>query len=294
MLPYTWVDVFAERRFEGNQLCVFRPAQPLPFGLMQQLTREINHSETVFLEPSEGPGADCRVRILIPSLPKAVEIPFAGHPLLGAACVFAGERAGLVRLETGAGLITVEVHPAADGVWDARMSQPLPRTVRTFERDERLAMALGLPLTAIRADLPVEAVDNGMQTVLVPLVGLEAVQQAAPDAAALRVLFGRHGFCTMLFALGGVEAGTDVHSRVFSPYDLVWEDPATGSANGPMGEYLVRHGVLPGPMVRSEQGDVVGRPSRLALEVERQGGVTVAVWVGGRVVLAGQGAFRSP
>lgn len=292
MLPFTWVDVFTEQRYAGNQLCVFRPAQPAPFQLMQQVTREMNHSETVFLEPPADSGAHCRVRIFIPTLPDAVEIPFAGHPLLGAACVWAGDQPGEVRLETGAGLITVDVHPLADGVWDARMGQPLPRTVRTFERDQRLADALGLPLEAVRADLPVEAVDNGMQTVLVPLASVDAVQRAAPDAAALRALFGRHGFCTMLLAVGSVEAGADVHVRVFSPYDLVWEDPATGSANGPMGEYLVRHGVLPGPVVRSEQGYSVGRPSRLTVEVERREGATTAVRVGGRVVLVGDGRFR--
>jgi trans-2,3-dihydro-3-hydroxyanthranilate isomerase len=296
-LKYIWVDVFAPAPLTGNQLCVFTGADGLPFALMQKVARELNHSETTFLQRATTDGADLRVRILIPTLPLAAEVPFAGHPVLGSACVAAMQhgRPVTLRLETGAGVLPVTVTPAGEGAWEARMLQPLPRTV--WSRPAAglapgFAAELGLQPGDLRSDLPVEAVDNGMQTVLIPLESLDAVRRAVPDPARLRERFGRDGACVLIFAPGGLQPDTQVHCRVFSPFDLVAEDPATGSANGPLGEYLVRHGVVAGPRVVSEQGYQVGRPSRLIIDVTRQGGVTEAVHVGGRVMLVGQGEFR--
>ncbi|HEY3364510.1 MAG TPA: PhzF family phenazine biosynthesis protein [Symbiobacteriaceae bacterium] len=295
VMPYSWLDVFAPEPFCGNQLCVFGGADDLPLPLMKKVARELNHSETTFLQRSEVPGADFRIRILLPTPGPAAEIPFAGHPILGSACVVAGagKHPSTVSFETGIGVIPVTVTPLAEeGVWDARMVQPVPQVVRTAGRSPELAGALGLALADIRDDLPLEAVDNGMQTVLIPLTSLEAVRRARPDMARLRAVLGPDGRCTLIFAPGGVEPGSHVHCRVFSPFDLVPEDPATGSANGPLGEYLVRHGVVPGPFVRSEQGYSVGRPSRILIEVERAGGETTAVFVSGRVYMLGKGEFR--
>jgi trans-2,3-dihydro-3-hydroxyanthranilate isomerase len=291
-LPYTWVDVFASRPFVGNALVVVSAPADLPTTVMQEVTRELNHSETTFLQPATTHGADYRLRIFIPALPSAREIPFAGHPILGSACVVAAQTGRpTVRFETGVGVLSVDVTPIDEGVWEASMEQPLPRTTHLLTNRAALAQSLGLASEAIRADLPIEAVDNGMQTVLIPLVSLAAVQQAKPNLARLGELVGRSGLCTMLFALGGVSPFTDVHCRVFSPFDAIAEDPATGSANGPMGEYLVRHGLVPGPIIRSEQGYVVGRPSQLTIRVERSEGSTTAVTVSGRVQLVGRGEF---
>jgi trans-2,3-dihydro-3-hydroxyanthranilate isomerase len=280
------VDVFASAPLAGNQLAVFAAPADLPDLLMQQVTRELNHSETVFLQPPTRPDADWRVRIYIPTLPLANEIPFAGHPLLGTGCVAVGPAGGLVRLETGAGVVPVTVTPLGEGRWEAWMEQPRPRLVRVIDDREALALALGLTPDALRSDVPVEAVDNGMQTVIIPLASVAAVQQAVPDMARLRELLGRDGLCTLVFATGGIAPDADVHCRVFSPFDLVAEDPATGSANGPLGEYLVRHGVLPGPLIVSEQGFAVGRPSRLQIRIAE------GVQVGGEVRLIGEGVFR--
>ena len=288
-LPFTWVDVFAAAPYAGNQLAVFTAPADMPAGSMRAVTRELNHSETTFLQPPTLPGADGRVRIFIPTLPRAEEIPFAGHPILGTACVAAPAEGGTVRLETGVGIIPVDVQPLGEGRWQARMSQPVPRVVRTVYARAELAGALG---AALHPDLPVEAVDNGMQTVIVPLASLTEVQNARPDLGRLRELLGRDGLCTLVFAPGGMEPGTDVHCRVFSPYDLVAEDPATGSANGPLGEYLIRHGILPGPTVRSEQGHSVGRPGRLEITVEREAGRTRSIQVMGEVHFVGRGGFR--
>ncbi|HYF91700.1 MAG TPA: PhzF family phenazine biosynthesis protein [Symbiobacteriaceae bacterium] len=291
MLDFSWVDVFAARPYAGNQLAVFSAPADLPEEAMRLITREMNHSETTFLQPPAVPQADGRVRIFIPTLPLAEEIPFAGHPILGTACVAAPPEGGMIQLQTGARIITVCVQPLAQDRWMARMSQPLPRVAGTIEARAELAAALGADLCP---DLPVEAVDNGMQTVIIPLASLAEVQQAQPDPGRLRALLGRRGLCTLVFAPGGIDPAADVHCRVFSPYDLVVEDPATGSANGPLGEYLVRHGVVAGPVIRSEQGHSVGRPSLLQTEVERYGGRTYSVYVSGEVHLVGRGGFRVP
>lgn len=293
VLRYTWVDVFAARPLQGNQLCVFAAPDDLPVETMKWVARELNHAETTFLQRATSAGADCRVRILLPTPPLAKEIPFAGHPVLGGACVAALERTGprVVRCETGVGILPVTVTPTGGGAWDARMEQPLPRTVRVIPRSVELAAALGLAPDRVRGDLPIEAVDNGMQTVLIPLASVPAVQRATPDLGRLRRLLGRDGLCTLVFAPGGLEADADVHCRVFNPFDVLPEDAATGSANGPLGEYLVRHGVAAGPVVQSEQGHALGRPSRLTIAVERQGARTRAVYVSGRVQLVGRGEF---
>lgn len=289
-LHYTWLDVFAERAYQGNQLCVFRAPANLPVEAMQQLARELNHSETAFVQPAVSGQADYRLRIFIPTHPLAVEIPFAGHPILGSACAVADGRP-VVRFETGAGVIPVTVTSLGPNSWEATMMQPVPRLVRTVDERSALAGALGLAATDLRPDVPIEAADNGMQSVLIPLTAVEAVQRARPDLPELRALLGRDGLSTMIFALGGTMPGAHVHCRVFSPFDLVAEDPATGSANGPLGEYLVRHGLVRGNRIVSEQGMEMGRPSRLVIEVERSNGRTLAVQVGGRVQRIGSGEF---
>lgn len=289
---YTWLDVFGTRPLAGNPLCVFTSAGSMTADSMARITRELGHSETTFLQPSAS--ADVRVRIWIPTGPGAVEIPFAGHPILGSACAFAAGRSqpSTVLVEAGVGPIPVEVVPLAGGGWDATMLQPLPRITWSRPVVEGLARALGLAETDLMDGLPVEAVDNGMQTVIIPLVSVEAVDRCRPDMAALRSLLGRAGLCTLVFAPGGLEPGVDLHCRVFSPLDLVGEDPATGSANGPLGEYVVRHRLMAKSLLVSEQGDLLGRPSRLRIGVEVDDfGQVRTIRVGGRVQLLGTGSM---
>lgn len=293
---YTWVDVFADRPLAGNQLCAFTRADGMDEQVMARLTRELGHSETTFLQPPTSPGADARLRIWVPTGPDAVEIPFAGHPILGSACALAADRPGpsVVTLETGVGLVPVVVEPLGEGVWEATMTQPLPRLVwsRPSHAVDGLAAALGLADGDLRAGLPVEAVDNGMQTVIIPLASIEAVDRCRPDLARLAELFGRDGLCTLVFAPGGADAGSDLRVRVFSPFDMVVEDPATGSANGPLGEYVVRHNLVAKDLLVSEQGDRMGRPSRLRIEVDRdEKAVVRTIRVAGRIQLVGSGFF---
>lgn len=297
LLPYVWTNVFACRPLTGNPLCVFFADQEPDVATLRAITREVGHSETTFVQPVADGRADWRMRIFLPlaSPELAQEIPFAGHPLLGSACAAAGSGGGgLIRLQTGVGVLRVEVTPLGDGVWEAWMEQPLPLTVGVVDATADLARALGLAEADLHRALPVEAVTNGMQTVLVPVRTAEAVSRVRPDLPALGRLLGQAGNCVLLFAVGGAEQGVDVHSRVFAPFDLVGEDPATGSAQGPLGEYLVRHGVLPGPLVRSRQGVEIGRPSYIQIRVERTGGETTGVHVGGRVIRLGAGQMVLP
>ncbi len=280
-LTFTWVDVFAEEQFGGNQLCVFHPAPvDLAPEVMRRVTREMNHAETVFVQP--GDAGDFRIRIWVPVRPLAAEIPFAGHPILGAACAVRPQ-GGTVRFETGRGIVPVEVRPISDGVWEAQMAQPLPSFEPVSIDAAWLESALGVNPGSLRRDLPIERADNGMRTLLIPLGSAEAVDGARPDMQRLAELGGGVDSCVMIFAVGEHA----VRCRVFCPFDLNPEDAATGSANGPLGEFLVRHRAVPGPVVHSEQGHAIGRPSRLTVEV-----TPGAVLVGGQVHFVGAGAFR--
>jgi len=291
---YVWCDVFAGRPLAGNQLCVFTEAVSLADQAMVRLTRELGHSETTFLQPPTQPGATARLRIFVPSGAGAFEVPFAGHPILGSACALAAGRTvpSTVTFETGAGLIPVRVEPLGDGIWEASMQQPFPRIVWSRPYIAGLAEALGLAPSDIAPGLPVEAVDNAMQTVIIPLVSVAAVDRCEPDLGRLRELLGRDGLCTLLFAPGGIEQGSDLHCRVFSPFDLVSEDPATGSANGPLGDYALRHGIIDKGELVSEQGDRLGRPSRIRIIIETdENGNTRTIHVAGRVQQLGSGFF---
>lgn len=282
-LAFTWVDVFADEQFGGNQLCVFHPAPAdLAPEVMRRITRELNHAETVFVQPPATGAGEFRIRIWVPVRPLAEEIPFAGHPILGAACAVRPE-GGIVRFETGRGVIPVEVRPVAKDTWAARMAQPLP-AFEPFPVDPAwLESALGVNPGSLRRDLPIERADNGMRTLLVPFASQAAVDGARPDMRRLAELGGGVESCVLIFAAGEQA----MRCRVFCPFDLNPEDAATGSANGPLGAYLVRHGAAAGPVVQSEQGHAIGRPSRLTVEVTPE-----AILVGGRVQYVGAGAFR--
>lgn len=151
------------------------------------------------------------------------------------------------------------------------------------------ARALGLARADLRSDLPIELVDNGMKTAVIPLVSAEAVGAARPEIVRLAEWASGRAACVLVFALtgSGGAGAPDLVCRVFGPDDLLPEDAAAGSANGPLGHYLIRHGVLPGPVVESEQGTAMGRRSRLTIEVAAD-----AVFVGGQVWRVGSGEFH--
>jgi trans-2,3-dihydro-3-hydroxyanthranilate isomerase len=277
-MRFVLCDVFSDRPLAGNQLAVFTDATGIAEELLQPLAREINFSETVFVYPPVDPRATARIRIFVPTQ----EIPFAGHPVLGTAVVLGRER-GLSDLVLETGRAPVPVRLAGDG---GTMDQPLP-TVRPYEEAERLLRALGVE----RSLHPVEAYDNGMCHVYVRLESEAAVAALRPDMNALASIPGAHGYGFNVFA----GSGTTYTTRMFAPSDGVDEDPATGSAAGPLACVLVRHGeVASGTEVTISQGAQVGRPSTLYARAEAADGKITGVQVRGDAVIVGEGQFKLP
>ena len=274
---YVLVDVFTDRPLAGNALAVFTDARGLDEVRMQALARELGLSETVFLLPKQGEG-QARIRIFTP----ARELPFAGHPILGAAFVI-GTSVQLARivLETAAGPMAVRLEREAARVVFGWMDQPLPRPVPFAQTPALLA---ALPVE--RSELPVTAYDNGIHHVFVALADPAAVAALQPDLAALARL---PDVAVSTFAAAGPRWKT----RMFAPGFGVPEDPATGSAAGPLAFHLARHGRTTfGSTIEIEQGAEVGRPSRLFARVEGSAEQASRVEVGGAAVIVARGEFR--
>lgn len=272
-------DVFTDAPLQGNQLAVFTDAREIPEHLLQPLAREVNFSETVFVYPPAGDG-HVRVRIFTP----AAEIPFAGHPILGTAFVLAAPmQLGVIALETGAGIVPVELTREQSGrIVFGWMAQPVPAW-EPFERADELLAALGVE----ESGLPVEVYDNGVRHVYVEAASAEKVAALEPDLAALG------GFPVGVNCFAG--SGTRWKMRMFAPGFGVPEDPATGSAAGPLAVHLARHGRIAfGEEIRIEQGAEIGRLSRLHARADGSPDAVERVEVGGSAVVVARGEFRLP
>lgn len=278
MRSYVVANVFTDVPLQGNQLAVFEDAEGLSGELMQRAARELNLSETVFVLPADGHDANAHIRIFTPAL----ELPFAGHPVLGTAFVL-GKRLGLhtVHLKTAAGVIPVALTRSEDRIVFGEMAQPVP-TWTVFDRADELLAAVGVE----GSELPVEVYDNGVRHAFVCLRDEAAVAALAPDIGALGC-FGAVG--VSCFAADGAR----VKSRMFGPGLGVAEDPATGSAAGPLGVHLVRHGVVGfGQRVQISQGGEIGRPSMLYATVHGAPEQIDQVLVGGSAVIVARGEYR--
>ncbi|MEF8813723.1 MAG: PhzF family phenazine biosynthesis protein [Halovenus sp.] len=277
------VDVFAERKYAGNQLAVVIGAGDLDGGEMQAVAAEFDYSETTFVTggPTE---SGWPVRIFTPE----AEVPFAGHPTLGTAAVIRRELAdapgGTVTLDLAAGEIPVTVRKTAgeEVLW---MDQNEPTFGATLP-PERAAEILGLDLEAIDDRGPVQVVSTGLPALVVPLVDRAALTAIDLDREAYDGLVAEEGVELVHAACTEPRSeANDLAVRMFAPGLGVSEDPATGSANGCLAGYLSRHAFLgdASVAVRVEQGYEMGRPSLLFLEATPRGaGIDVAV--GGSVV----------
>ena len=276
-LRYVICDVFTDRPLAGNQLAVFTDGTKLDTGTMQALAREMNFSETTFVLPA-GAGGHAKIRIFTPTR----ELPFAGHPILGTAFVIGGSvQLDELRLETGAGLVRVRLEREGARVVFGWMDQPLPR-IEPFAEGERLLAAAG----AERSVLPIEVYDNGMRHVMCALESREQVAGLKPDFARLTELSAD---CFSFFAGSGLEYKT----RMFGPGAGVNEDPATGSAAGPIAVHLARHGKIGhGDLIEIEQGVEIGRPSRLYARAHGSAEKLERVEVGGSAVTVARGEFK--
>jgi trans-2,3-dihydro-3-hydroxyanthranilate isomerase len=283
--PYTVLDVFTKAPLAGNALAVFTAGEAVPSRLMLPAARELHLSETVFVLPGDD-DADATIRIFTPH----AELPFAGHPVLGTAFVV-GDAMDLatVRLRTSAGIVPVALTREHGEIVYGEMEQPLP-TVREFEREQELLAALG----ASRPVLPLEIYRNGPTHVMVGLADPEQLAALDPDMSALTKLgpIGIDCFAAADPAAGPGEH-THVKCRVFSPGTGITEDPATGSAAGPLGLHLVRHGwCTPGQTLTLRQGVEMQRASELIVRIEGSGEHPTRIIVGGSAVVVAQGHFR--
>jgi trans-2,3-dihydro-3-hydroxyanthranilate isomerase len=266
-------DVFTDVPFAGNQLAVFTDAREIPEERLQPLAREINFSETVFVYPAAGDG-HARIRIFTPAL----ELPFAGHPVLGTAFVLGGPlQLDELRLETGAGIVPVRLERDGSRIVFGWMRQP-PFSFEPYDHAEELLALLGVD----ESGLPVELYRQGPGHVLIELDSPESVAALRPDFGALLEL---SPYGTGCFAYDG----ESWKARVFVPAHGVGEDAATGSAAGPLALHLARHGRIDlGEEIVIRQGAEIGRPSTLHAVARSSDEVEV----GGSSVVVARGEFR--
>ena len=274
---YVVCDVFTDVPLAGNQLAVFTDARDLDAETMQALALEMNFAESVFVLPPTTPEADVRIRIFTPGN----ELPFAGHPVLGAAFVLGGPLSKIViRLETGAGVVPVTLERDGPRIVFGRMEQPVPPW-EPVGNPAALLAALGVT----QSGLPVEFYDLGPGHVYVELDSPDAVAAVAPDFAAL-------GRATRYGANTFARDGSTWKTRMFAPSHGVSEDAATGSAAGPLAIHLARHGRISfGERIEIRQGAEIGRPSTLFAEVHGEGDRIDRVEVGGSAVPVARGEF---
>jgi trans-2,3-dihydro-3-hydroxyanthranilate isomerase len=299
--PFLLVDVFTERAFSGNQLAVFWDASEIDSRFMQPFARELNFSETVFVLPPEDPENTARLRIFTPE----AEVPFAGHPVIGTAFALEQKRDDLrddrdLRFEVEAGLIQVRRYRSDSGrLLQAVMNQRRPTFLAEMVSAEEVALALGIPASEILiTGLPCQVVSTGLPFHIVPVGSLEAMGSLRPSPKRLQDLgekLGVSDVCAFTFETMAPDA--TVHARMFAPSYGIPEDPATGSAAGCIGSYVVRHrAVPPSALTRLvvEQGLEMGRPGRLHVEVHSEGDRICSVLVGGSAVIVGDGNLYEP
>ena len=297
---FVQVDVFTDRVFGGNPLAVVLDARGLTDGEMAAIAGEMNLSETTFVLPPTRPDCDVRVRIFTPRR----ELAFAGHPTIGTSFVLATRGmlpagARTLTLEEGVGPVPVRLDgdPAApDFLWmrhgEATFGPPLAPLAD-------FAAALGLTEDDLLPDAPIQTGTTGSAFLYIPLKDRAAVDRAALDVPAiLRCFSDMTAVGVFVFAPDADAAVHRVYARMFAPHTSgIPEDPATGSASGPLGAYLVRHGlVAPEGTVRivSEQGTKMGRQSFIHIAVATDTSAVTGIEVGGSVVPVLEGTLTLP
>lgn len=300
------LDVFTDQAFAGNPLAVFPEAEGLSDEVMMKIAREMNLSETVFVLPSDNPDVLRRLRIFTP----AREIPFAGHPVVGTWNALARE--GVVPLpeggngwqrihhEVGIGVLPVDIEFKEGQPVQVVMTQGKFEILDEVDdgRDQaEIARALGLAREDLDESLPIQVITTGLSCMVVPIRSLADLRSCRVNAALLAEIYTRrggtgcHAFTRETFEIGASRA----HARFFAPADNIAEDPATGSACGALGAYLVHHAALSLEPEDGrykfviEQGDFIHRPSRINLDVKGAAQAVEEVRVGGPSVLVARG-----
>ncbi|MGH9308042.1 MAG: PhzF family phenazine biosynthesis protein [Vicinamibacterales bacterium] len=298
-MRYLHLDVFTDTPFEGNQLAVYpQPPRDIAPERMQRIAAEMNFSETTFVFPREQSG-DVKMRIFTP----ASELPMAGHPTIGSTFALAAEGA-IERgreefvFELGVGPIPVSLEWDDAGLSFAWMTQPLPSFEDEIANRGAFAAAAGLGGDDL-VDLPIEVVSCGVPFMFVPLASRDAVDRVVIDRRALTRVYkdaGREELPTFFFTMDrtGAAGEETVYSRMLAPAFGIAEDPATGSASGPLGCYLLYHGLVDEDAARSIlslQGVQMGRPSRIHVSIDSDDDRITRVRVGGKSVLIAEGTL---
>lgn len=293
---YLLVDVFTNRQFGGNPLAVFPEGQAIPEDLLQRITKELNLSEAAFVMPPRNDETDFHVRIFTPGR----EVPMAGHPTVGTAFALAhlghiqpiDSGAKHTHFEEGVGTIPVELSFENGKPTQIVMDQPLPTFEQPLENRAEITAMLNLSEDDL-ADLPIQVVSTGVPFLYIPLKSLDSIERASLRMEVWRDLLEVDIF---LLTPETVEPTSTVHSRMFAPTMNISEDPATGAASGPLGAYLVEHGVVTAQNgvaeILSEQGFEMGRPSYLHIAIGVENQTINRVRVGGECVMMGGGYFE--
>ena len=296
-MRYLHYDVFTDTMFEGNQLAVFEDARGLSTAQMQAITKEMNFSESTFILPVEAAGTDVRMRIFTPG----TELPMAGHPVIGS--TFALAELGVIVKDRGSFVFGLNVGPTrVELTWEgerlsfAWMDQRTPDFRAPVSARPEIIRSIGIDPAAVDATgLPLEEVSCGNAFMLVPVKTRAAVDAAEADIAAMKKLqsaFPGGHVGVLFFTMDTGDPNVTVYSRMFAPSAGIVEDPATGSAAGPLASYLVKHGLVHRNEMRDMvnlQGVAMGRPSRLHMRIEEEEGAITRVQVGGTSVLVGKG-----
>lgn len=296
-VSYLHLDVFTDRRFEGNQLAVFPDPRGLSTEDMLAITREMNFSECTFILPPER-GGDVRMRIFTPGK----ELPMAGHPTIGSTFALAIEgtiargRTDWV-FELGVGPTPVSLEWRGDALAFAWMTQPLPSFGEEMRDRRALGHALGLDARDL-GDGPAQIVSCGVPFLFVQLATRKAVDAVSIDRRALMACFRGAGLeedCVFIFTTERGGGDESVYSRMLAPNLGIAEDPATGAASGPLGCYLLHHAIVTPEQARtilSLQGVAMGRPSRIHISIDSQDEMITRVRIGGTSVLVGRGSLN--
>jgi trans-2,3-dihydro-3-hydroxyanthranilate isomerase len=303
---FTQLDVFTDQPFCGNPLAVFPEAEGLSDDEQLKIAREMNLSETVFVLPARDEKTLRRLRIYTP----ARELPFAGHPIVGTWTLLAQQGvvpvpeggAGWTQIhhEVGIGVLPVDIEFKDGKPVQVVMTQgkfEIVGEIESSEEQSEIARALGLNREDLDETLPIQVIATGLPTLAVPVRSLSDLGRCRVNATLLADLYQQAGASTCyVFTRETIEVGeARAHARLFAPADNIPEDPATGSAAGSLGGYLIHHGAIPVEPVADkfsfviEQGDFIKRPSRINLDVKGKPGSVEQVRVGGPAVVVAHG-----
>ena len=284
------LDVFTDRPFTGNPLAVFPSADDLTSEQMQKLANEINYSETTFILKSPDSKADYNIRIFTPKS----ELPFAGHPTLGTAFTLLNIIDSPLRNQSSINLRTkVGIIPLVKSEGHIWMRQNDPEFFNIYENKKEIASLVGLRDDDISDDFPMEEVSTGNTMLMVPVKNLSAIRRAAGNINNITDFFkNKPSLAPYLFTFETIDPVSKVHTRMFAPHLGIMEDPATGSAAGPLTGYLLKQHVFGDRFeIQNEQGMEIGRPSLILMKGAIVDG-KYKIEIGGDCCFIGQSVFN--